>query len=76
MFTNESLTILPPILECIIDLYICMCSNECGCTHALHRSTLHNKFIQFIRSEFVMFYLNENPTSCINESFRLLASRP
>ena len=37
-------------------------------THALHRSTLHNKFIQLIRSKFVMFYLNENTTSCINES--------
>ena len=35
-------------------------------THALHRSTLHNKFIQLIRSEFVMFHLNENTTSCIN----------
>ena len=37
-------------------------------THALHRSTLHNKFIQLICSKFVMFYLNENTTSCINES--------
>ena len=72
MFTNESLTILPPILECIIDLYIYACAVM---NVALHRSTLHNKFIQFIRSEFVMFYFNENPTSCINESFRLLASR-
>ena len=37
-------------------------------THALHRSTLHNKFIQLIRSKFVKFYLNENTTLCINES--------
>ena len=32
MSTNDSLTILPPILECFttIYLYICICCNECG----------------------------------------------